>query len=156
LSEAVERVAKRFEIPAREKQIQLEWQCERCDGPITITATNEDVDRILNNLVSNAVKYTPSGGRVSVQLHCVQDEACLEVSDTGIGIPPESMPHLFEEFYRAPNAKAQEKEGTGLGLAIIKDLVARYGGRIAVQSKVGKGTKFSVTWPTMYDARHDA
>ncbi len=148
LGEAVERVVKRFEITAREKQIQLEWQCGRCDGPITITATNEDVDRVLNNLVSNAVKYTSSGGRVSVQLHYVQDEACLEVSDTGIGIPPESMPHLFEEFYRAPNAKAQEKEGTGLGLAIVKDLVTRYGGRIVVQSKVGEGTKFSVTWPT--------
>jgi signal transduction histidine kinase len=105
------------------------------------------VDRVLNNLVSNAVKYTPSGGRVSVHLHHAQDEACLEVCDTGIGIPPESVPHLFEEFYRAPNAKALEKEGTGLGLAIIKDLVTRYGGRIAVQSELGQGTTFSVTWP---------
>jgi signal transduction histidine kinase len=148
LSDAVERVVRRFEIPAREKQIRLEWQCECGDGPITIAATNDDVDRVLNNLVSNAVKYTPSGGRVSVHLHYVQDEACLEVSDTGIGIPEESLPHLFEEFYRAPNAKAREKEGTGLGLAITKDLVARYGGRIAVQSKVGEGTMFSVTWPT--------
>jgi signal transduction histidine kinase len=61
------------------------------------------------------------------------------------------MPHLFEEFYRAPNAKAREKDGTGLGLAIAKDLVARYGGRMAVQSKVGEGTTFSVTWPTAKD-----
>jgi signal transduction histidine kinase len=144
-------VVERFEIPAREKQVQLEWQCERRDGPITIMATNEDVDRVLNNLVSNAVKYTPSGGRVSVHLYCVQGEACLEVSDTGIGIPEESLPHLFEEFYRAPNAKVREKEGTGLGLAITKDLVTRYGGRIVVQSQVGEGTKFSVTWPTTKD-----
>jgi signal transduction histidine kinase len=151
LSDAVERVVRRFEIPAREKQIQLEWQCECGDGPITIAATNDDVDRVLNNLVSNAVKYTPSGGRVSVHLHRVHDEAYLEVSDTGIGIPEESMPHLFEEFYRAPNAKAREKDGTGLGLAIAKDLVARYGGRMAVQSKVGEGTTFSVTWPTAKD-----
>jgi two-component system sensor histidine kinase ResE len=71
------------------------------------------------------------------------------VSDTGIGIPKESIPHLFEEFYRAPNAKAQEKEGTGLGLVITKDLVTRYGGHIAVQSKLGEGTTFTVMWPIM-------
>ena len=149
LSDAVERVVRRFDIPAQEKQVQLEWQCECGDGPITIMATNQDVDRVLNNLVSNAVKYTPSGGRVSVHLRRAQDEACLEVSDTGIGIPEESLPHLFEEFYRAPNAKAQEREGTGLGLAITKDLVTRYGGRVTVHRKVGQGTTFSVTWPTM-------
>jgi signal transduction histidine kinase len=118
---------------------------------MTIAATNEDVDRVLNNLVSNAVKYTTSGGRVSVHLHRAQDEACLEVSDTGIGIPEESLPHLFEEFYRAPNAKAQERQGTGLGLAITKDLVTRYGGRVTVRSKVGEGTTFSVMWPITTD-----
>ena len=148
LSDAVERVVQRFDIPAKEKHVRLEWQCECGDGPITISAVSEDVDRVLNNLVSNAVKYTPSGGRVSVHLHYVKDEACLEVCDTGIGIPQEAMSHLFEEFYRAPNAKAQEKDGTGLGLAIAKDLVVRYGGRIAVQSKPGEGTTFMVTWPT--------
>jgi len=145
LSDAVERVVQRFDIPAKEKHVRLEWQCECGDGPITISAVSEDVDRVLNNLVSNAVKYTPSGGRVSVHLHYVKDEACLEVCDTGIGIPQEAMSHLFEEFYRAPNAKAQEKDGTGLGLAIAKDLVVRYGGRIAVQSKPGEGTTFMVT-----------
>jgi signal transduction histidine kinase len=155
LNKTVERVIRRFEIPAKEKQIDLEWLCE-CDAlPVTISAVNEDVDRILNNLMSNAIKYTPPGGRVSVHLHRVgslaagRNVACLEVSDTGIGIPKESMPHLFEEFYRAPNAKAQEKEGTGLGLVITKDLVTRYGGHIAVQSKLGEGTTFTVMWPIM-------
>jgi signal transduction histidine kinase len=155
LNKTVERVIRRFEIPAKEKQIDLEWLCE-CDAlPVTISAVNEDVDRILNNLMSNAIKYTPSGGRVSVHLHRVgslaagRNVACLEVSDTGIGIPKESIPHLFEEFYRAPNAKAQEKEGTGLGLVITKDLVTRYGGHIAVQSKLGEGTTFTVMWPIM-------
>ena len=153
LSEAVERVIRRFEIPAKEKQIDLEWRCECGDQPVTISATKEDVDRILNNLVSNAIKYTPSGGCVSVRLRRAGSlapggsVACVEVSDSGIGIPKESMPHLFEEFYRAPNAKAQEKEGTGLGLAITKDLVTRYNGYIAAQSKLGEGTSFTVTWP---------
>ncbi|MEW6364099.1 MAG: GAF domain-containing sensor histidine kinase [Acidobacteriota bacterium] len=147
LKESVERVVRRFDIPAKEKQVQLEWRCESDERPITISAANEDVDRILNNLVSNAIKYTPPGGRVSVQLHMQDDEACLDVSDTGIGIPEDSMPHLFEEFFRAPNAKAKEKEGTGLGLAITKDLVTRYGGHIAVRSKLGEGTTFCVRWP---------
>jgi signal transduction histidine kinase len=155
LNKTVERVIRRFEIPAKEKQIDLEWQCEGDALPVTISAVNEDVDRILNNLMSNAIKYTPSGGHVSVHLHRVGSlgaggsVACLEVSDTGIGIPKESIPHLFEEFYRAPNAKAQEKEGTGLGLVITKDLVTRYGGHIAVQSKLGEGTTFTVMWPIM-------
>jgi len=71
------------------------------------------------------------------------------VIDTGIGIPEESQSHLFEEFYRAPNAKAQVKEGTGLGLAITRDLVTRYGGRIGVESKVGEGTTFAVILPVL-------
>jgi two-component system sensor histidine kinase VicK len=79
------------------------------------------VDRVLNNLVSNAVKYTPEGGRVSVALRRTNGDAYVQVSDTGIGIPEEAMPHLFEEFCRAPNAKALEKEGTGLGLTITRD-----------------------------------
>jgi signal transduction histidine kinase len=74
-------------------------------------------------------------------------QARVEVSDTGIGIPDDSLDHLFEEFFRAPNAKVQVKEGTGLGLAITKDLVSRYGGQISVQSKVGHGTTFIVRLP---------
>jgi signal transduction histidine kinase len=147
LAEAVGRVVKRFEVPAREKDIKLEWQCEEGESPIIVSATNEDVDRILNNLVSNAVKYTPAGGTVSVTLRRAGGYAHLKVIDTGIGIPEESQSHLFEEFFRAPNAKAQVKEGTGLGLAITKDLVTRYGGRIGVESEAGAGTTFAVILP---------
>jgi len=148
LDEAVERVIKRFEIPAQEKQIILESHCER---GVTISATEGGIDRILNNLVSNAVKYTPASGRVSVKLSTHADSANIEIADTGIGIPEDALPHLFEEFYRAPNAKAQEREGTGLGLAITKDLVSHFGGHIAAQSKVGQGTTFSVTFPTIVE-----
>jgi signal transduction histidine kinase len=82
-----------------------------------------------------------------VTLATENDTARVEVADTGIGIPEESLNHLYEEFYRAPNAKAQVKEGTGLGLAITKELVVRYGGNITVQSTVGQGTRFIVTFP---------
>jgi two-component system phosphate regulon sensor histidine kinase PhoR len=147
LREAIEDVVRRLKVPAEEKQIALESSCECGEEPIRVLATKEGIDRILNNLVSNAVKYTPSGGRVCVRLHRANREACIQIVDTGIGIPEDSLPHLFEEFYRAPNAKLQEREGTGLGLAITKDLVIRYGGQIAVQSKVGTGTTFTITLP---------
>ena len=147
LDEVVKRVVERFAVPAQEKNIKLEWRCDCGDQPITIAATNEGMDRILNNLVSNAIKYTPSGGHVSVMLRRTEGGASLDVTDSGIGIPEDALAHLFEEFYRAPNAKAMEKEGTGLGLVITKDLVTRYGGRIAVQSQVGQGTTFTVTFP---------
>ncbi len=148
LDEAIERVVNRFEIPAQEKQIGLETRLER---EVKISATEQGIDRILNNLVSNAIKYTPQGGRVLVALSVERNWAHLRVTDTGIGIPEESLPHLFEEFYRAPNAKAQEKEGTGLGLAITKDLVTRFGGHISVQSQVGQGTTFTVTLPIIVE-----
>lgn len=147
LVEAVGRVITRFEMSAKEKQIELKWQCEPTDSPLIVSATNEDIDRILNNLVSNALKYTPHCGTVTVTLECIEGCAHLKVIDTGIGIPDEAKARLFEEFYRAPNAKAQVKEGTGLGLAITKNLVTRFGGRISVKSKLGEGTEFIVILP---------
>jgi signal transduction histidine kinase len=146
LDEIIGQVVERFETAARENHIELEYRAPK-DGPVIVNAGSEGLDRIFNNLVSNAVKYTPNGGHVGIDLRLEAGMARVEVSDTGIGIPDDSLDHLFEEFFRAPNAKAQVKEGTGLGLAITKDLVARYGGQISVQSKLGKGTTFVVTLP---------
>jgi signal transduction histidine kinase len=146
LDEIIGRVVERYETEAREKQLVLEYRSQTTE-PVTVVATADGVDRIFNNLVSNAVKYTPRGGSVNVVLGTENGVARVEVADTGIGIPEESLNHLYEEFYRAPNAKAQVKEGTGLGLAITKELVTRYGGNIVVQSTVGQGTSFVVTLP---------
>jgi signal transduction histidine kinase len=151
LEEIASQVVQRFEPAALEKQIDLEWHCESGGQPTTISATQEGVDRIINNLVSNAIKYTPAGGRIVVTLGHIDGKALLKVADTGIGIPADALPHLFEEFYRAANAKAQEKEGTGLGLAITRDLVTRYNGHIAVQSQLGEGATFIVTLPTVVE-----
>jgi len=146
LDEVMRQVVERYETAARENHIVLEYRPPK-DGPVTVNAGAEGLDRIFNNLVSNAIKYTPEGGRVSVALSLETGFARVEVSDTGIGIPEESLDHLYEEFYRAPNAKVQVKEGTGLGLSIAKDLVTRYGGQISVQSRLGQGTTFVVTLP---------
>ncbi len=146
LDEIIRQVVERFETAARENHIELVYHPLK-DVPVTVNAGTEGLDRIFNNLVSNAVKYTPEGGRILVALGLESGLARVEVSDTGIGIPEGSLDHLFEEFYRAPNAKAQVKEGTGLGLAITRDLVMRYDGQISVQSKPGQGTTFVVILP---------
>ena len=154
LEEVVQKVIKRFEVPAREKRLKIEWHDETGERKPCVMATQEGIDRIVNNLVSNAVKYTPEEGCVAVKLAASNAEARLIVQDTGIGIPEDALPHLFEEFFRAPNAKAVEQQGTGLGLTIIKDYVNRFGGRVAVQSTLGKGTQFTVTLP-LADPPHD-
>jgi two-component system phosphate regulon sensor histidine kinase PhoR len=84
---------------------------------------------------------------VKVSLSCQEEQVQVEVIDTGIGIPGEAQEHLFEEFYRAPNARAIEREGTGLGLTIVRDLVVRFGGSIQVKSSPGAGSCFTVRLP---------
>lgn len=118
---------------------------------LAVWATEEGMDRIFVNLVGNAVKYTPSGGRVTISMGRDDGQVWVRVADTGIGIPEEALPHLFEEFYRAPNARAFNAVGTGLGLAIVKELVERYGGHIEVESTLGQGTTFTVTFPVWQD-----
>ena len=148
LAGVLDKVVERYAIPAAEKHIVMQSQIES-DEPLTILATAEELDRVFNNMVSNAVKYTPENGTVAIELLRVTGKAQVKVSDTGIGIPEESLPHLFEEFYRAPNAKAQVKNGTGLGLVVAKEIVTRYGGRIQVNSTLNKGTTFTVTLPLL-------
>ncbi len=147
LAEAVGRVITRFEMSAKEKRIELKWRCKPSDSSLIVSAASEDIDRILNNLVSNAIKYTPLNGTVTVTLECIEGCANLKIIDTGIGISDEAQARLFEEFYRAPNARVQVKEGTGLGLAITKNLVTRLGGRISFKSRLGEGTEFIVILP---------
>jgi two-component system sensor histidine kinase VicK len=122
-----------------------------------VLGTKDEIDRIFNNLVSNAVKYTPPEGKVTVRLTRENGEAQVTVEDTGIGIPEDAMQHLFEEFYRAPNAKEMEREGTGLGLTIAKDLITRLGGHISVKSTKNVGSQFTVTLPIHLDeSKQDA
>jgi signal transduction histidine kinase len=101
---------------------------------------------MLNNLVSNAVKYTQKG-EVRLKLVRTNGTAHIVVSDTGIGIPDDALPNLFQEFFRAKNAQELAAAGTGLGLSIVKDLVDRYGGQIEVDSVEGQGTTFTLMLP---------
>lgn len=107
----------------------------------------EQVKSIWNNLISNAIKYTPSGGQVVVRLHQQDSNLFGQVQDSGIGVPEEAKDSLFTEFFRARNAKALNIPGTGLGLAIIKQIIEKAGGEIWVESQVGKGSTFSFRLP---------
>jgi signal transduction histidine kinase len=109
-----------------------------------------DYDKIKQvglNLLSNAVKYTPEGGLIKLTATSGGEEVFFRITDTGPGIPPESMPHLFEKFYRVPGVE-RTSQGTGLGLSICQRIVEAHSGHIEVQSRVGKGTTFSVYLPS--------
>lgn len=140
----VTEVTDRFRTVAGEKQVGL--AVELPDAAVDVSVDPADAERLVVNLVSNAVKYTKTGS-VTVTLALESDRVRLDVADTGIGIPQDALPQLFEEFYRAGNAKAVEESGTGLGLSIVKLIVERYGGSIAVASQEGVGTTFSVVLP---------
>jgi signal transduction histidine kinase len=106
-----------------------------------------ELDRVLVNLISNAVKYSPSGGRITVSLARFEDEIELRVADQGIGISEEDQERLFTEFFRSSNPEATLRPGTGLGLAIVDRIVRRHGGSIDVESELGRGSTFRVRLP---------
>jgi signal transduction histidine kinase len=102
---------------------------------------------MFTNLVDNAVKYTPPGGRVEVTGGSEGAEIVIRVSDTGIGIPEAKLPRIFERFYRVDKARSKETGGTGLGLSIARHIAENHGGRVAVESTPGEGSTFTVNLP---------
>ncbi len=122
----------------------------RADLPDDLPLVDADPQRIgqvLGNLLSNALTHTPSGGQVVVAAQARESEVELSVSDSGEGISPEHLPYIFERFYRADKSRSRATGGTGLGLAIARQLVEAHGGRIEVESEVGRGTQFTFTLP---------
>lgn len=113
----------------------------------TMFADPEALELLLSNLLSNAVNYTPNGGKVKLVLDSLEDNVRFQVSDTGIGIPSAEIPKVFNEFYRAENARRYTEEGTGLGLSIVRSIVDTHGGQIDLESQVGIGTTITVVLP---------
>ena len=143
LAHTVRRVAEVIQAEAEARGIMLTLDLP--ETPLPFPAIEEDMLRLLGNLLENAVKYTPSGGKVSLALKASESQITIVVSDTGIGISPEAMPHIFDEFYRATNVKELGTEGTGLGLSLVKRIVDLYQGQVHVESELGRGTTFTVT-----------
>jgi len=119
------------------------------DGSITIAVDPSRIRQLLMNLLTNAIKYTPQGGAVAIDWEQADGNLVLNVRDTGVGIAPGDLPHIFDRFYRADQARRRSggRPGVGLGLAISKWIVEAHGGTIAVQSRPGRGTTFTVTLP---------
>jgi PAS domain S-box-containing protein len=146
LAEVVDRVVNSLQLQAAQKNIQISRDLPEA-GDTSIEVDPALFQQGLYNLVENAVKYTPVGGRVEVQGKIVDGLAIFEVRDNGIGIAPLDQPRLFEKFYRGGQREAYMQRGSGLGLAIVKSIVERHGGRIWVESTLGKGSVFSVEIP---------
>jgi two-component system phosphate regulon sensor histidine kinase PhoR len=117
------------------------------DDGVAVVADEEALRQILDNLLDNAVKYTPEGGWVRVNCAATAEAVSIEVADSGIGIPRADLPRIFERFYRVDKARSREMGGTGLGLSIVKHLVQAIGGTITVTSRLGEGSQFTVRLP---------
>jgi signal transduction histidine kinase len=114
---------------------------------LNVTVDTNGFEKVVSNLVSNALRYTPSGGKVIVEPFVSDHSYGLTVKDSGIGIPKEDIEKIFEEFYRSKNAREAEQIGTGLGLNLVKEIVHQYKGEISVKSEIGKGSEFRVEFP---------
>ena len=119
-----------------------------------VDADRERVHQVLFNLLDNAVRFTPPGGAVTVSAHRHDGSVEVQVADTGVGIPPEHLPRLFERFYRADPARSREDGGTGIGLAIARSVVEAHGGHIRAESELGKGSVFTFDLPVASAARN--
>jgi PAS domain S-box-containing protein len=135
-----------FEPQAKKKKLDL--QVDIANGLKPLRANPIRVRQMLDNLVGNAIKYTPDSGRVAIGMSMHENQIILKVEDSGPGIPQEEQSHIFEKFYRATNAP-DGVQGTGLGLAIVKSIVDSHQGRVWVESVVGKGSSFFVLLPVM-------
>jgi signal transduction histidine kinase len=129
-------------------QREIEFRIEREDGlPYEVYWDADRINEVVGNLLSNAFKFTPHGGTVSLMLEPDEGSVIMRVKDTGAGIPPEQLPRIFEKFYQADNQRAARAAGTGLGLAIAKGIVEAHGGWISCESTVGVGTTFTIRLP---------
>ena len=124
------------------------------DNDSSVLILEDDLYQIVFNLMENGIKYNHAGGSLTVRLKREEDNAILEVSDTGMGIPEEAIAHVFERFYRVDKARSRQTGGSGLGLAIVRSIVQRNRGEITLTSSLGKGTTFVVTFPA-FDAEVD-
>ncbi len=141
----VNHVIDRFEMTTKNQDIQFKRRIP--EEEITVQGDRDKLMQLMDNIVSNAVKYSPEGGTINVSLKQEQERLVVSVKDEGVGIPRENIPHVFDRFYRVDKARSRNLGGTGLGLAIAKEIAMAHGGNIWVSSEWGKGTTFSFSLP---------
>jgi len=144
MAPTIERVVRMLSGIAAENHITIETDVSQ-DSPILIL--EDDLYQITFNLAENGIKYNIPGGKLSIKLSRQEDNALLQVSDTGMGIPEDALPHIFERFYRVDKSRSRASGGSGLGLAIVRAIVLRNRGDIQVTSIPDQGTVFTVSFP---------
>ncbi|MBN1780525.1 hypothetical protein JW948_05315 [bacterium] len=145
LKNTLERLVDQNLILAREKNQSISMHINQHHW---VRVNTFAIEELVMNLIANAIRYTPPGGRITVQTESNNDsEVLVSVADTGIGIPEKELPNIFQDFYRAKNARTTEKSGTGLGLSIAKQIVESHHGRIWAESRLGQGSTFYFTLP---------
>ena len=130
---------------SQKKNIHINFKCS--NPTIWMEGNRDGIKRMIINLMDNAIKYTPAGGKVYISVESIYDSVSICIRDTGIGIPKEHIPRIFERFYRVDKSRSRDMGGTGLGLAIVKHAVNSMSGTIELNSEVGKGTEFLITLP---------
>jgi signal transduction histidine kinase len=141
----VEKIINALQPQILEKDLQVQLLFDKHLEPVA--ADYRRLGQVLRNLLTNAIRYTPPGGTISVSANLVNDKIEVHVHDTGTGISPEHLPYVFERFYRVDQSRARTTGGAGLGLAIVKQLVQAQGGEVNVASQIGMGTTFTFTIP---------
>ena len=139
----IKKVLDRQESAITEKKLKLRLNLP--SSPVLVEGDMEALGQVFENLLTNAIRYTPGGGSIDVNLKAAPSEVTLQVCDTGLGIPTKEQERIFERFYRVDRARSREGGGTGLGLSIVKHLVSEMGGKIALESYPGRGSRFFVT-----------
>jgi signal transduction histidine kinase len=142
---ALNQIVENIRSQAIEKQLTVNFSPEEHLPPILLDLPQ--FERAITQIVNNALHFTPAGGMITVSSAMAQEQLVITVQDTGIGIKPDDLPHIFEHFYRADQSRSTETGGNGLGLAIAQKIIKAHGGRITVASTQGQGSTFQVILP---------
>ncbi len=151
IAPTIQRVVRMLHAQAKANNINIQCQLDE-DSPILIY--EDDLYQILFNLVENGIKYNTPGGSLLLSLQQQADNVLIRIRDTGVGIPAESLSHIFERFYRVDKARSRSTGGSGLGLSIVRSMVERNNGTIHVESEIGKGTIFTLSFP-IFETKED-
>lgn len=147
----IERVVRMLSVLAEENGVCIVQRIEE-DNPVLLI--EDDLYQIIFNLVENGIKYNRRGGQLEISLSREGENTVLRIHDTGVGIPQDSLPHIFKRFYRVDKARSRSSGGSGLGLSIVRNMVERNNGEITVESKIGEGTTFTLAFP-IFDIGED-